>query len=227
MGLLCAGLQMSCIKHVPFKKIELIDVSSIVERLHAQSAKRERLRGTFHARALGIKRFFGKTDVDIVVQKPSSVYLAVRSFFEQPLQVFTCDGVQCCLWDAHDPQDVQQSCVDAHNPSNFILPIKPESMVSALLGVVPDGNPDSVEIDEINGVYRLKWRDITIEIRRNDERILRYISENFTVSYGNTGDTWIIEGSHNGEVFGLELTAKEVERGGAPINSNIFQLPVH
>jgi len=72
----------------------------LLAALKRESEKRLRVKGTFKATRPGVEGVLGSADLDVVAQKPNQLLLAVRSFFEQPVQIIASDGAYVTVYDA-------------------------------------------------------------------------------------------------------------------------------
>lgn len=139
LGLVLILIVSGCPITMPLKKIEIVTPEIILKKFNADAKKRYQISGTFVANATGIKRLFGSVNLDIVAQAPTSLYLSVRSFFNQPARVIATNGimVHCLETSSAGTPNYFKHAVDGKEIAELIpLPLTVNEVVEVMLGIV-------------------------------------------------------------------------------------------
>lgn len=153
----------------------LPDLSSLTPevarlRLEKEGARRARVAAVVKARAPGWQGVFASADLDVVVEAPANMLVAVRSFFEQPMQVFATDGATVTLFDGTGdagPRWYEGPVGERSLAVLLPIPIPPQVAVPLFLGRAPaeGARARNLSIDE-------QARTYTLELQRDDRRFL-------------------------------------------------------
>ena len=113
----------------------------VIARVLADAAGRDRLTGTVRARIPGVAGVVASADLDVAVQAPAALSVAVRSFFDQPSQVLVTDGTTFTLFDTSDGNPVfYQGAPSAAAMERLLaLPVSPNEAVQIFLQRPPPG----------------------------------------------------------------------------------------
>jgi hypothetical protein len=136
MAVLCGG----CVKRLPLFALGKDDAQRVIEQIEQNNQKRQQMQALLHIRPHGARRLIVSADADVVFQAPSLMHIAVRSFFEQPLRMFSYDGQTAFLLDAQNGGGYvfQKSKDPAALLETFLpLPLGLQDIVSLFLGRVP------------------------------------------------------------------------------------------
>lgn len=219
-------------------------------RLEKEGARRERLSGHVKARMDGIQGLFASADLDVLIERPAKLHIAVRSFFEQPMLVLATDGVFLSGYDATGGSPVfLKDAVDGRTFERLVgVEIWPQDLVALFLGVPPAAGADArqLAIDEKARTYQLGVVEpqgfvSVITARLEDDAMVRWQrydasgSPLFDARYSDFevrggvpfAHTVRLElpGAREGATRGVRFEAKDVEVNGAPFDPAAFRIP--
>lgn len=142
-----------------------------VKRLQKEAARRQNLDAWMKASLDGIEGALGSVDFDMVSSSPHNLHIAVRSFFDQPMQVFVTNGQDASLLDMTQPDGVHFYHASVQNDAQaraalqkvLPLPVYPDDAVSMLLGAAPlqnrilgeDLQAELLQVDLNRGFYEV------------------------------------------------------------------------
>jgi hypothetical protein len=179
---LCA-FDLSCPKVPRFPELKTLTKEQALLRLEHDARGRVRLEGVLNARVSGVKGALVRADIDVAVERPGKLLLAVRSFFGQPTQVFASDGETVTIYDGSEnvPRffrgDKHQARLDKFLP----VLATPDEVVDVLLGAVfPGLSPKAITVDDDAGTFRLvcvRNDGVGIELlaRASDDALLEIV----------------------------------------------------
>ena len=216
------------------------------KRARAAGARRQRLVGTMKARLPGLQGVVASADLDVALQPPAKLSVAVRSFFEQPMQMFVTDGALVTLFDATQgtPLFFRGSADSATLSRVLPLPLSPREAVAIFLARPPqDGSARLVGVDEEAGTFELWFESpelgpSQLTIRATDDALLRWRAllrdgrALLDVRYGDLrhsdGTTvpfaWSVRRLDVSPEQALEFTATDITWNGPPLPDEAFRL---
>lgn len=247
--LLVVWPQLGCPpRGAPLPEAETLTPEAARLRLEREGMERQRLSAVLRARMAGLEGLLASADIDVAIETPAKVFLAVRSFFEQPLYVLATDGVSATVLDATRPE----------GPAFFAGPVNgavlegllgvelwPHEVVALLLGIAPapGAEPIKLEIDARDGTYTLtlaepRGRLSVVTARREDDALLawRAFSEAgeplFTARYQNLSAAgghgfprrWELTFQTPEGPRSVVFEARELEVDGAAFDPRLFRL---
>ncbi len=180
---LCAiALAAGCPHGAALPNLEGLTDEVAVARARQSGERRMRLAGTLKARLPGIEGVVASADLDVALQPRAMLSVAVRSFFEQPMQMFVTDGAQVTVYDATQGQPLFfRGSADAASLARVLpLPLSPREAVAIFLARPPvDGGARLVSVDRESGAYEL-WLEppdmgpCQVTVRASDDAVLRW-----------------------------------------------------
>lgn len=217
-----------------------------VARVHQAAARRARMVGTLKARLPGVEGMLMNATLDVAAEPPARLSVAVRSFFEQPMQVLVTDGDVLTLFDATQGTPVfRRGAVDARAVSLLLpVPLWPHEVVEVLLARPPPGARGRlVAVDEARGTFDV-WLESAggapsrLTIRAIDDGVVRW--QHFRkdgrpvvdVEYGDlrpVGNAvmpfaWTMKLLDREPAAALILTATDVIFNGPTLGDDAFRL---
>lgn len=218
-------------------------------RLEREGARRERLSGHVKARMDGIQGLFASADLDVLIERPAKLHIAVRSFFEQPMLVLATDGVFLSGYDATGGAPVfLKDVVDGRTFERLVgIEIWPQDLVALFVGVPPAAGADArqLAIDEKARTYQVGLVEpqgvvSVVTARLEDDAMVRwqrYDEGGALVFDARYSDFEVREGVPFAHKLRLELPgsrdeapravrfeAKDVELNGAPFDPAAFRI---
>lgn len=220
-------------------------------RLEKEGARRERLSGHVKARLDGIQGLFANADLDVLIERPAKLHIAVRSFFEQPLLVLATDGVFLSGYDASSGSVVfLEDAVDGRTFERLVgLTIWPQDLVAVFLGVPPAAGAEArqLAIDERARTYQVGLVEpqgfvSVVTSRLEDDAMVRwqrYDREGQLLFDARYSDFEVrggvpfahnlrleLPGSDEAAPRAVRFEARDVEVNGAPFDPAAFRIPV-
>lgn len=220
-------------------------------RLEKEGETRHRMSGHVKARMDGIQGLFASADLDVLIERPAKLHIAVRSFFEQPMLVLATDGVFLTGFDA--TQDggpiFLKDAVSGRTFERLVgLEIWPQDLVAVFLGVPPaaGADPRQLAIDEKKGTYQVGLVEpqglvSVITARLSDDAMVRWQRYSragdllFDARYGRFEErggipfahTLRLElpGSREEAPRAVRFEAKDIEVNGEPFDPAAFSIP--
>lgn len=248
----CALLLLGgCPRGAPLPDVEHLTSAEVArQRLEREGMRRERLSGHVRARMAGLQGLFANADLDVLVERPAKLHIAVRSFFEQPMLVLATDGVFLSLLDLSR----EGGPVFARGPVDgrafeTVLPLEiwPQDLVALFLGVAPAAGAEALElaVDPRAGTYEVGLREpqgyiSVVTARIEDDALVRW--RRFERSGELLFDARYSDFRPHGEVAFAErlqlslpgateeaprevrFEARQVEVNGAPFDPRAFRL---
>ncbi|MBN4077437.1 DUF4292 domain-containing protein [Sulfobacillus acidophilus] len=239
-----------CPKRAQLKIPKFITTKSIINNLKNQGAKRTQMSGVLLAKQRGLKAILPGTTIDVIVQKPSSFYFSIRSFFEQPMQVLTSDSKQIYALDLTDLKNPQLWSYGVEEMSFFnILPIPLEAdeIVNIFLGIAPLENAEISQIyfDEYKHTYALLLTQeagivTKIVIDAANDTLLKLTKINaagqvvYDITYSNFSEVkginfahkWFFHIANDKDEYDIILSAKNLSFNGKPLDDDVFKLEI-
>ncbi len=145
----------------PLPEVERLTSPEVARlRLEKEGARRERMSGHVKARMDGLQGLFASADLDVLIERPARLHIAVRSFFQQPMLVLATDGVFLSGFDATGPAGpiFLKDVVDGRTFERLVgVEIWPQDLVALFLGVPPAAGAEArqLAIDEKAGTYQV------------------------------------------------------------------------
>jgi hypothetical protein len=248
---LCLLALAGCPRGAPLPVVEhLTSPEAARLRLEREGMRRERLTGHVRARMEGLRGVFANADLDVLVERPARLHIAVRSFFEQPMLVLATDGVVLSLLDLA----AQGGPVFARGPVDgrafeSVLPLEiwPQDLVALFLGVAPAAGAEArqLAVDARAGTYDLGLLEpqgyvSVVTARIEDDSLLRwrrFEGAGELVFDARYADLRLHDGLAVAEQMRLFLPggtedaprsvrfeARDIEVNGAPIDPGAFRL---
>lgn len=208
--------------------------------------RHERMGGLVKARLPGIEGMVASVDLDVALEPPARVSVAVRSFFDQPMQVLVTDGREVTVFDA-----TQGVPLFLRGPANertlqrvLPLPLRPEELVQVMLARPPlDARGRLVSVDEDAGTYTVHLEafghgpvDVTARVQddaimvwrqhRKDGRALleaRY-SDHRMVGDVALAHRFVLTRLDTPTHEAVEILATDLDYNGPPFEDVAFQL---
>lgn len=138
VSMLVLGLLQSCAHVVEFEP-STVTAAGISTRLQRSAAERHQAEGTIKAALPGLQGVAMQATVDVAAVAPQQLSVAVRSFFETPMQVLVADGSTVTLYDA--TSGAGRFARGPATPSTLQrvlgVPLLPDDVVALLLGRAP------------------------------------------------------------------------------------------
>ena len=181
-ALLATLLGAACPRGAPLPDLDSLTDDVAAKRARASGERRLRLVGTLKARLPGLEGVVASADLDVALQPYAMLSVAVRSFFEQPMQMFVTDGVQVTIFDATQGAPVfLRGSADAASLARVLpLPLSPREAVAIFLARPPATGPARLlSVDEHAGTFEL-WIEppdmgpCQLTVRAVDDAILRW-----------------------------------------------------
>ena len=176
------ALLVACPHTVPQVDLSTLTDATATARVHHAASRRERMTGTVKGKLPGLQGVVMSADLDVALQLPSSLSVAVRSFFEQPQQELVTDGKIVTLYDATSgtPQ-FRRGPVDAKVIGKILpVPLWPKEVVEVFLARPPDDAKGKlVAVDEKAGTYDVMMEPdvdapFQLTVRASDDAIVRW-----------------------------------------------------
>lgn len=180
---LCIGVALEgCYPAVRFPELALLTDSEATARVQRAAARRQRLVGTLKARLPGLEGVVMNATLDVAAEPPARLSVAVRSFFEQPMQMLVTDGSEVTLFDATQGTPVfRRGPVTADTISRLLpIPLWPHEVVEVFLAHPPaQARGRLVGVDEKNGTYDVWFEPLgdapfQLTVRARDDAVLRW-----------------------------------------------------
>jgi hypothetical protein len=237
---------VGCPKAMPYRP-QIKSLDSIMQNLAREGSRRSQVKGTFWAKATGIKRLLGSIELDVVAQAQDKLYISQRSFFNQPARVLSTDGAQVYVLELGDVQAPKYAVhgVDRESLEEFLeLPLAPFEVVQVLLGVAPVEGAQPVELKETGpDTYQLRLRqpsgmetqivaraadDVLLERALFDlqgKQIYRVHYQDFRVLEGvEFAHRFEFEVNLKGRTHGVILGASDIVLGGELLGIETFRI---
>lgn len=220
-------------------------------RLEKEGARRERMSGHVKARMDGLQGLFASADLDVLIERPAKLHIAVRSFFEQPMLVLATDGVFLSGYDATSGALVfLHDTVDGRTFERLVgIAIWPQDLVSLFLGVPPAAGAEArqLAIDERARTYQVGLVEpqgfvSVVTARLEDDAMVRwqrYDREGRLLFDARYRDIEVHEGvpfahelrlelpgSEEASPRGIRFEARDIEVNGEPFDPAAFRIPV-
>lgn len=182
LALLAIALIAGCPHPAPLPNLDGLTDEVAVRRARAGGERRARLVGTIKARLPGLEGVVASADLDVALQPSAMVSVAVRSFFEQPMQMLVTDGEQVTVFDATQGQPMFfRGSADATTLARVLpLPLSPREAVAIFLARPPvDGAARLLGVDREAGTYDL-WLEppdigpCRLTVRAADDAVVRW-----------------------------------------------------
>ena len=249
-ALACALLSSgsACPRRTTFPQLEGLTDAQATARVLGAASTRQRMVGTIKAKLPGLQGVVMSADLDVAVEPPARLSVAVRSFFEQPMQMLVTDGQLVTVFDASQGEAVfMRGPVTARALTKVLpIPLWPHEVVQVFLARPPDdARGRLVGVDEDNGTYDV-WLEAPgqapcqVTVRAGDDAILAW--QHFTrdgrpllrVTYGDlrtiastTGDAvlphaWTLTLTEPKQT--LLFVATDVTFNGEPLPDEAFRL---
>lgn len=179
---LTALMTSACPRGAGLPDLDSLTDEVAAKRARASGARRARLVGTLKARLPGLEGVVASADLDVALQPTGMMSVAVRSFFEQPMQMFVTDGEVVTIFDATQGQPVfLRGRADSASLARVLpLPLSPREAVAIFLARPPAEGPSRlVGVDEREGTYEL-WIEspdhgpCQLTVRATDDALLRW-----------------------------------------------------
>jgi hypothetical protein len=177
-GVLVAG----CPPAVPLPDLRTLTDAQATARVHQAAARRERMVGTVKARLPGLEGVVMNATLDVAVEPRARLSVAVRSFFEQPMQMLVTDGTVVTVFDATQGGPIfRRGAVNARAVSLLLpIPLWPHEVVQVFLARPPPGiRGRLVGVDEKQGTYDVWFEPageapFQLTVRAADDAIVRW-----------------------------------------------------
>lgn len=172
----------ACPHRATFPALRSLTDAQATARVHAAAARRQRMGGTVKAKLPGLQGVVMSADLDVALEPPARLSVAVRSFFEQPMQVLVTDGSVVTIFDASKGEAVFLRGPVTASALGKVLPIPlwPHEVVQVFLAHPPDNARGRlVGVDEDAGTYDL-WLEAfgaapcQVTVRASDDAIVRW-----------------------------------------------------
>jgi outer membrane lipoprotein-sorting protein len=233
----------------PPPRVPKIDLSTLtddvaVARVHKAASHRQRMAGTVHAKLPGVQGVVMSADLDVALEPPAMLSVAVRSFFEQPQQVLVTDGKTVSLYDATSGQPhFKHGPADGKSIEKLLgVPLLPDEVVAVFLAHPDDDAKGHLaRVDEKAGTYTVTLQadgkaQADVTVRASDDAVVAWRqyrgdgSALVDVSYGElkpVGDAvmpfqWTLTLVDNKQA--IELKATDVTFNGPRLPPDAFQL---
>ena len=233
-----------CPPRVPGVDVKTLTDAQAVARIHQAAARRQRMVGTVKAKLPGIEGVIASAELDVALQPPASLSVAVRSFFEQPQQELVTDGDVVTLYDATSGKPVfRRGPADDKAVQRLLgIPLAPAEVVAAFLARPPDdATGHLVGVDEKAGTYTVALDSDVIApcelvVRASDDAVLTWHQMRgdgtpiIDVGYGDlraAGDAvvpfrWSLVLTTTKQAF--DFVATDVTFNGPPLPADAFRL---
>jgi hypothetical protein len=240
---------IGCPQRVSIPELEGLTAETARRRIEIDGQRRERMSGLVKARLDGIEGLFASADIDVLVEQPARLHLAVRSFFEQPMLVLATDGVFLTILDSTQETGpvFYRGVVDGRAFARVLpLEVWPSELVALFLGVAPVAGSQASQliIDDKARTYAIGLREpngraSVITARADDDALVRWQSYDasgtllFDARYEDHVEqdgiafakTLRLSLPSEGETERtVRFEAKEVEFNGAPFDARAFAL---
>lgn len=177
-----ASFLAGCPPRARFPELETLTDGQATARVHQAANRRARMVGTVKARLPGVEGVIMNATLDVALEPRSRLSVAVRSFFEQPMQMLVTDGEVVTLFDASQGSPVfRRGPVNAHAVSLLLpIPLWPHEVVEVFLARPPQGATGRVvAVDEQKGTYDVWFEPagdapFQLTVRADDDAVLRW-----------------------------------------------------
>ncbi len=172
----------ACPQRPRFPQLQGLTDEQATARVHRAAAQRQRMVGTLKAKLPGLKGVVMSADIDVAVEPPARLSVAVRSFFQQPTQILVTDGDVVTIFDATGGEAVfLRGPVSARALAKVLpIPLWPHEVVQVFLARPPaEARGRLLAVDQDNGTYDL-WLEAPgqapcqLTVRASDDAILRW-----------------------------------------------------
>jgi hypothetical protein len=138
VSMLVLGLLQSC-AHVVEYEPSTATAAGLSTRLQRSAAARHQAEGTIKAALPGLQGVAMQATVDVAAVAPQRLSVAVRSFFDLPMQVLVADGDTVTLYDATSGAGrfARGPATPATLQRVLGVPLMPDDVVALLLGRAP------------------------------------------------------------------------------------------
>ncbi len=243
-----AGVAVLLVAGCP-PRVPRVDLSNLTDavasaRVHQAAARRVRMAGTVKAKLPGLQGAVMSADLDVALQPPAMLSVAVRSFFEQPQQILVTDGDVVTLYDATSGKPVFRRGPVTEEAIKKILPLPlwPKEVVEVFLAHPPDRTPGKLmSVDEKKGTYEVWFEPegdapFEITVRAADDAIVHWTHyrkdglPSLEVAYGDLRPvgTSVMPFSWRVTVVdtkqALDFIASDVTFNGPPLPAEAFHL---
>lgn len=135
-------LQLGCSAFVHQLPVTHPTAQQAWQALQRQQQTRQQLQAQLQVRAKGLAALVMKQQqLDVAVQSAPRLLLSWRSFFDQPALVIAYNGRQVCFFEPAQQPAIECRDAAAHDTTwlqAIDLPMSPQQIAAALLGVVPN-----------------------------------------------------------------------------------------
>lgn len=245
-GVLLVVLLAGCPSRPVFPDIATLTDSQATARVHQAAARRARMVGTVKARLPGVEGVVMNATLDVAVEPRARLSVAVRSFFEQPMQMLVTDGDVVTLFDATQGGPVfRRGAVNQGTVSALLpIPLWPHEVVEVFLARPPPRAVGRlVHVDDRRGTYDVWFEPegdapFQVTVRATDDAIVRW--QHFRkdgrplleVEYGDLRDVgeavlpfaWTLTLVDREPREALVFKATDVIFNGAPLPDEAFRL---
>ncbi|MBI1946466.1 MAG: hypothetical protein HYS27_12265 [Deltaproteobacteria bacterium] len=181
-ALLLGVAATGCPHGAPLPNLDGLTDQVAAARARAGGERRARMVGTLKARLPGIEGVVASADLDVALQPRGMLSVAVRSFFEQPMQMLVTDGEQVTVFDATGGQPAFfRGAADTATLSRVLpLPLSPREAVAIFLARPPvEGTARLVGVDREAGTFDLWFEPpdlgpCQVTVRAVDDALVRW-----------------------------------------------------
>ncbi len=161
---------VACTPRAPLPDVTDLTPETARLRLAKEATRRVRANAVVKAKAPGWRGAFASADLDVVVEDPARMFIAVRSFFEQPMQILGTDGESVTMFDGtggDGPRWFQGKVGPSSLALLLPIPLSPQIAVPMFLGRAPaeGARARNLQVD-------LQRRTYTIELEQAGARQL-------------------------------------------------------
>jgi hypothetical protein len=223
---------------------------SATARVLNVARRHERMAGVVKARLPGMQGMIVSADLDVALEPEARVSVAVRSFFDQPMQMLVTDGSTVTVFDATQgaPVFLRGPVSDRTLSRVLPLPLWPRELVEIMLARPPlDSRGRLMGVNEEAGTYEVRLESfghgpIELVVRGQDDAILEWTQfkrdgrrllharyqDHRMVGEVALAQKWTLTrlDTPPGDPMGqaIEVIALDLEHNGKPFDDAAFQL---
>ena len=209
--------------------------------------RHERLGGVIKARLPGVQGVVASVDLDVALEPEARASVAVRSFFDQPMQMLVTDGAVVTVFDATQgtPLFLRGPVSERTIQRVLPLPLAPRELVQIVLARPPlEARGRLLGVDEAQGTYALRLEaighaPIELVVRGVDDAIVewtqyrrdgrpllraRYADHRADAAGVGLAHAWTLTRLDDAAGQAVELVAVDLDYNGPPFDDAVFRL---
>jgi hypothetical protein len=247
VGLATALSVGGCAHAQVYPAVHDLTSDEVCARLTASAEARHNASGHVRAKLPGVAGVVAHADLDVVLERPARANLAVRSFFEQPMQVLATDGSEVTLYDStrSEGRFFCGTADDGAFTSLLPIPVRPDDAVSLFLGAAPieGARCKLTSVDDATGTYEATFERprrgaVVVRARATDHAIVEeraFTGDGRPLLWMRYGDyvaqkgilfprRWTLSAYQGDTLSTVVFTSEGLDVNGAPFDDEAFRL---